>query len=128
MHDCSLDLIAYLFIFIVSSLSEKVPVDLRNILVSEGDCVTLSCNISINKVTQISWTKGRYVFASTSSLKQSYSNFTSDRLKIDVDFTTLNIINVQQEDAAVYICNVTDRHGLKSIMWNLTVSEIPKGR
>ncbi|CAB1432334.1 unnamed protein product [Pleuronectes platessa] len=47
-------------------------------------------------------------------------------VRIDVDFPSkLNISNAQHEDSGLYQCNVTDKKGLHSNKWNLTVAGTP---
>ncbi|XP_026231619.1 uncharacterized protein LOC113172806 [Anabas testudineus] len=104
-----------------------VPVDHRNTLVSRGDSVMLTCNISINNRIQLNWNKDRFYFFYSFTYNLNSSNFTSDRFRIDVNLTTtLNIFNVQHEDAGLYTCTVTDIDGVKTMRWNLTVSESSK--
>ncbi|KAK2839901.1 hypothetical protein Q5P01_013641 [Channa striata] len=97
--------------------------DYRNKQVSSGETITLTCNITDNSPTQIHWSKGNCVFAYSPS-NHTLSNFTSKRLKINPDLpTTLHISDAQHEDAGLYTCKVTGSHGVKTIRWNLTVSE-----
>ncbi|XP_040912318.1 uncharacterized protein LOC121193950 [Toxotes jaculatrix] len=99
----------------------------RNVLVSRGEDVTIICNISENNTTQISWTKGRFLFAYSGLQNLNFSNFTSDRLRIDPSFPLKLIIsNTQLNDAGIYRCNVNGRGGPKTAEWNLTVSEEPE--
>ncbi|XP_028249237.1 zwei Ig domain protein zig-1-like isoform X2 [Parambassis ranga] len=99
----------------------------RTEAVFRGESVTLTCNISMENVTFIKWTRGRPLFTYSMLSNQTFSNFSSDRLKIDVDFpSTLNITNVQLEDAGIYSCEATDRIGTHNVTWNLTVSENPE--
>lgn len=104
-------------------------VDPKIILVSRGDSVVFTCNISKGKVTHINWTKGRFHLAHSISNNQTFSNFTSDRLIIDLNSPSkLNIFNAQHDDAGLYRCCVSDRTGLRTAAWNLTVSEKLEGR
>ncbi|XP_034550144.1 uncharacterized protein LOC117820476 [Notolabrus celidotus] len=97
-----------------------------NMLGYRGDSVTLACNKSEADTTQISWTKGRSLFAYSISLNNTLSNFSSDRVKIDINSPSLLIIiNAQDDDEGLYTCNVTDTDGLLTINWNLTISERP---
>ncbi|XP_037644771.1 uncharacterized protein LOC119499687 isoform X2 [Sebastes umbrosus] len=93
-------------------------------LVSRGDSVIFTCNISRINVTQFSWTKGRSFFIYSYLLNQNFSNFTSHRVRIDVNLPSkLSISNIQYDDAGLYRCNVTDVKLIKTLEWNLTVSE-----
>ncbi|XP_034550143.1 uncharacterized protein LOC117820475 [Notolabrus celidotus] len=97
-----------------------------NMLGYRGDSVTLACNKSEADTTQISWTKGRSLFSYSIPLNTSYSNFSSDRVKIDINSPSLLIIiNAQYDDKGLYTCTVTDTDGLSTINWNLTISERP---
>ncbi|XP_034549365.1 uncharacterized protein LOC117819934 isoform X2 [Notolabrus celidotus] len=99
---------------------------LRNMLGYRGYSVTLVCNNSGANTTQISWTKGKYLFAYSIPLNKTYSNFSSDRVKIDISSPSqLIIINAQDDDEGLYSCNVAHSEGLSTINWNLTVSESP---
>ncbi|KAK2839900.1 hypothetical protein Q5P01_013640 [Channa striata] len=103
--------------------AEEALDDHRNKHVSSGETITLTCNITDNSPTQIHWSKGNCVFVYSPS-NHTLSNFTSKRLKINPDLpTTLHISDAQHEDAGLYTCKVTGRHGVKTIRWNLTVSE-----
>ncbi|XP_005747259.1 uncharacterized protein LOC102202053 [Pundamilia nyererei] len=100
--------------------------DHRAVLVSQGDSVTLTCNISKTNATQISWTNNRSVFHYSSELNRTYSNFSLHRLKINHEFPTkLIIFSAQPEDEGLYTCKLTDKRGVNSITWSLTVSENP---
>ncbi|XP_026231621.1 uncharacterized protein LOC113172807 [Anabas testudineus] len=121
-------LLSVQLLLIVHVHAGKGPDDHRNTLASRGDSVMLTCNISINNEIQINWNKDRFYFTYLFSTNQNVSNLTSDRFRIDVNLTTtLNIFNVQHEDAGLYTCTVTDIDGVKTITWNLTVSESSKG-
>ncbi|KAL3969859.1 deoxyribonuclease-1-like protein [Sarotherodon galilaeus] len=99
----------------------------RAMMVPRGDSVTLTCNISKTNATQISWTNKRSVFQYSIELNRTYSNFSLHRLKINHEFPTkLIIFSSQPEDEGIYTCSITDKSGLHSITWNLTVSESPK--
>ncbi|XP_039455522.1 myosin light chain kinase, smooth muscle-like isoform X2 [Oreochromis aureus] len=101
--------------------------DHRALLVSTGDSVMLTCNISEKTATLITWTNNRSVFQYSIVLNRCYSNFSFHRLKINHEFPTeLIIFSAQPEDEGLYTCSITDRHGINSITWNLTVSENPK--
>ncbi|XP_022596656.1 uncharacterized protein LOC111218572 isoform X1 [Seriola dumerili] len=99
----------------------------RNILVSRGDPVMFTCNVSIINVTQINWTKQRFLFSYSIFKNLTFSNFTSDGLKIDSGFpSTLNIFNAQHDDTGLYRCDVNGVNGTSTATWNLTVSEKPE--
>uniref|UniRef100_A0A3B4YDC1 Ig-like domain-containing protein n=1 Tax=Seriola lalandi dorsalis TaxID=1841481 RepID=A0A3B4YDC1_SERLL len=105
------------------------PDEHRNITVSRGEPVMFTCNLSMITITQITWIKDRFIFSDFISKNQNFSNFTSDRLKIDSGFpSTLNIFNAQHDDAGLYRCNVTGRNGTWTATWNLAVTEKPEGR
>ncbi|XP_026001577.1 uncharacterized protein LOC113008415 [Astatotilapia calliptera] len=96
--------------------------DHRPMLASTGDSVTLTCNISEKNATLITWTNKRSVFHYSIVLNRTHSNF--NRLKINHEFPTkLIIFSAQPEDEGLYTCKITDRSGVNSITWNLTVSE-----
>ncbi|XP_073330169.1 zwei Ig domain protein zig-1-like [Pagrus major] len=103
-------------------------IDHRDILVSRGESVTLTCNTSEEKITQIKWTKDRFIYIYSSSLNKTFSNLTSNRLTIDLNLPAqLNVSNAQHEDAGLYICEVVSGdHGTWTTEWNLTVSEAPE--
>lgn len=101
----------------------------NNILVSTGESVMFICNISKTDTRQINWIKGRFIFAHFVLKNQTFSNFTSHRLRIDVNLTSKLIVSdVQHDDAGLYICDLSDRNGARTTEWNLTVSEKPEGR
>ncbi|XP_056244586.1 uncharacterized protein LOC130177147 [Seriola aureovittata] len=103
------------------------PDEHRNITVSRGDPVMFTCNLSMITITQITWIKDRFLFSDFISKNQNFSNFTSDRLKIDSVFpSTLNISNAQHDDAGLYRCNVTGVNGARTATWNLAVTEKPE--
>ncbi|XP_026001576.1 myosin light chain kinase, smooth muscle [Astatotilapia calliptera] len=107
--------------------AEIVKNDHRAVLVSQGDSVTLTCNISKTNATLITWTNKRSVFHYSIELNRTYSNFSLHRLKINHEFPTkLVIFSAQPEDEGLYTCNITGKRGLHSFTWNLTVSENPK--
>ncbi|XP_054482846.1 uncharacterized protein LOC129115276 [Anoplopoma fimbria] len=107
--------------------AEIDPVEHRNKLVSRGDSVTFTCNISKTNATQIRWTKEGFVFVFTISMNLTFSNFTSERLRIDKNLpSTMNIFKVQHDDAGPYRCYLNDLKGERAIQWNLTVSGEPK--
>ncbi|XP_078118186.1 uncharacterized protein LOC144525338 [Sander vitreus] len=97
----------------------------RNMLVSIGDPVILTCNKSKTNATQITWAKGSSFFSHQVSHNKTVSNFTSH--KIDVNLPSkLNISNVQHDDAGLYRCIIVDQKGSWTIKWNLTVSGEPE--
>ncbi|KAM4731068.1 uncharacterized protein FYW61_009214 isoform 2-T5 [Anableps anableps] len=95
-----------------------------DVLVSRGNSVMLTCKISNENTTLIQWTKDRWHFVYAPSLNQTFSNFSSHRLKIDTNIpTTLNIFSAQHDDAGLYTCIITERKGLNNMTWNLIVAE-----
>uniref|UniRef100_A0A3Q3MGA3 Ig-like domain-containing protein n=1 Tax=Mastacembelus armatus TaxID=205130 RepID=A0A3Q3MGA3_9TELE len=115
----------FIYTVFFSSTLEDLQVDHRNILVSRGDSISLTCNISMKNATQINWTKDKKnIFTSSIKYNQTFSNFTSHRLRIETDSPTqLNISNAQHDDSGLYTCNVIARYGPQDIVWNLTVSQ-----
>ncbi|KAG7215819.1 hypothetical protein INR49_021942 [Caranx melampygus] len=112
-----------------NNFAERQPDEHRNILVSSGDPVMLTCNVPWTNISQINWIKDRFLFAYKFSLNQTQtiSNFSSDRVKIDSGFpSTLNIFNAQHDDTGHYRCQVTGRNGTWTATWNLTLSEKPE--
>ncbi|KAG7999552.1 hypothetical protein GBF38_000555, partial [Nibea albiflora] len=96
-------------------------------MVYRGDSVSFTCNTSKANITQINWTKDRFLFYAVRK-NQTVSNFTSHRLRIDQNFpSVLNVSDAQHEDEGLYKCVVTAISGLRTIQWNLTVSEKPEG-
>ncbi|XP_032386024.1 uncharacterized protein LOC116698296 [Etheostoma spectabile] len=100
-------------------------VEHRNMLVSRGDPVILTCNISTTNATQITWTKGRFVFSYVVFLNLTFSNFTFHNIDVNLP-TKLNISNVQYDDTGLYKCDISDKRGSWTIKWNLTVSREPE--
>ncbi|CAI5655826.1 unnamed protein product [Oreochromis niloticus] len=99
----------------------------RVMLAFRGDPVTLTCNISEKNASQISWTNSRSVFQYSIVLNRTFSNFSSNRLKITPELPTkLIIVSAQPEDEGLYTCSITDLDGVHTITWNLTVSENPE--
>ncbi|XP_007540714.1 uncharacterized protein LOC103129503 isoform X2 [Poecilia formosa] len=95
----------------------------RNMSVSSGDSVVFICNISENATKIISWSNGRYYFSYSISLNQTFSNFSSERVKIDYNIPSkLSISRAQHDDSGLYTCTVTDGEGVRKMPWNLTVS------
>ncbi|KAG7999551.1 hypothetical protein GBF38_000554, partial [Nibea albiflora] len=94
--------------------------------VYRGDSISFDCNTS-NENAHINWTKDGFSFYSVRK-NQTFSNFTSHRLRIDQNFpSVLNVSDAQHEDEGLYTCVVTTISGLRIIQWNLTVSEKPEG-
>ena len=100
-------------------------INCTDIHVSTGDSIMLTCNTSMENATQITWTKsGRTVFVYAVIIKRNSSNFTSDRVKIDLNSPLkLNVFNAQQNDTGLYTCTVSGTFIVKTTGWNLTVSE-----
>ncbi|XP_026001088.1 uncharacterized protein LOC113008125 [Astatotilapia calliptera] len=99
----------------------------RAMMVSRGDSVTLTCNISKTNTTQISWTNNRSVFHYSIELNRTYSNFSLHRLKINHELPTkLIICSAQPEDEGLYKCSIAGNRGVNIITWNLTLSDSPK--
>ncbi|XP_035860509.1 uncharacterized protein LOC116047068 [Sander lucioperca] len=97
-------------------------VEQRNMLVSRGDPVILTCNISTTNATQINWTKDSSFFSHLVLHNKTVSNFTSHKIDINLP-SKLNISNVQHDNAGLYRCDIIDKKGTWTIKWNLTVSE-----
>ncbi|XP_041663780.1 uncharacterized protein LOC121523088 isoform X2 [Cheilinus undulatus] len=96
--------------------------------VYRGDSKTFICNTSRTDTSQVRWTKDNFLFSHLFSKNQTFSNFSSDRVKIEIDSPSKLIIsNVQDDDKGLYICNITERRGPKSYRWNLTVLQKPEG-
>ncbi|KAI3356320.1 hypothetical protein L3Q82_017544 [Scortum barcoo] len=99
-----------------------------DMLVSRRDPVMFTCNISEADTSQIIWTNSKSVLTHSVLKNQTFSNFSSHRLKIDLNLPSkLNIFSAQSDDAGLYRCNVSDKHGTKYAEWNLTVWEKPEG-
>ncbi|XP_008399405.1 uncharacterized protein LOC103459536 [Poecilia reticulata] len=95
----------------------------RNMLVSSGDPVVFLCNIQENATTIINWNNDRCYFSYSTSKNQTFSNFSSERVKIDINMPSkLSIFRAQHDDSGLYTCIVTDRGGFRNMVWNLTVS------
>ncbi|RVE57869.1 hypothetical protein OJAV_G00203730 [Oryzias javanicus] len=96
----------------------------RNLKVSRGDSVTLTCNMSVVNASEIKWIKGDLSFHHSIVLNATVSNFSSSKISIETDLPTkLKILNFQDEDEGFYNCTVTDRMGINTIIWNLTLFE-----
>ncbi|XP_047457022.1 uncharacterized protein LOC125017653 [Mugil cephalus] len=93
----------------------------RDMLVSRGDSVTFHCNVSRENASEMTWNFKRFIYKHSILINQTFSNVSSDRLRIDP--LKLNIFSAQPEDAGLYSCSATDRRGLNCVSWNLTVSE-----
>lgn len=88
----------------------------------------MSCNKSKGNLIQVTWTKGRYKYIHD-RLYNITSNFTLHRFNIHTNFTsTLTIIKAETEDAGLYKCSLIGTRGTEDLMWNLTVTEDPKGK
>ncbi|CAI5655835.1 unnamed protein product [Oreochromis niloticus] len=99
----------------------------RGVMVITGDSVTLTCNISEENATQISWTNGRSLFQHSIVLNRTFSNFSFYKLKINHQLPPeITVFSAQPVDEGLYTCSITGKDGLHSITWNLTVSEKPK--
>ncbi|KAL3969863.1 large subunit ribosomal protein L32e [Sarotherodon galilaeus] len=99
----------------------------RGVMVITGDSVTLTCNISEENATQISWTNGRSLFQHSIVLNRTFSNFSFYKLKINHQLPPeITVFSAQPEDEGLYTCSITGKDGLHSITWNLTVSGKPK--
>ncbi|XP_037644769.1 uncharacterized protein LOC119499686 [Sebastes umbrosus] len=113
-------------LLIMCQLSAEI-IAVEHKLVSRGDSVIFTCNISRINVTQFSWTKGRLFFINSYQRNQNFSNFTSHRVRIDVNLPSkLSISNIQYDDAGLYRCTVTAIKLIKTLEWNLTVSWEPE--
>ncbi|XP_031697011.1 uncharacterized protein LOC116379213 [Anarrhichthys ocellatus] len=103
--------------------AEIDPVEHRDELVSRGDSVIFTCNISETNVTQIKWTRGRSVFVFSILLNNTFSNFTSHKITIDKSLPSkMNIANVQHDDAGTYRCFLNGIERTRAIEWNLNVT------
>ncbi|XP_043986927.1 myelin protein zero-like protein 2 isoform X2 [Gambusia affinis] len=91
--------------------------------VSSGDPVMFICNISENATTLVKWNYGRSYFAYSTALNRTFSNFSSERVKIDSNIPSkLSIFKAQHDDSGLYTCSVTDGGGFRNMAWNLVVS------
>ncbi|KAG7503597.1 hypothetical protein JOB18_041624 [Solea senegalensis] len=92
--------------------------------VVRGDPVIFNCNISAGNLTQITWTKGKFLFAHRILVNSTFSNFTYQNVAIDpCCLSNLTILNAQHEDTGLYKCVMTYKHGITTTTWNLTVLE-----
>ena len=124
-YNISLILIDWLF----PSLLGHCLVHHWDILVSRGESVTLTCNTSEEKITQVHWTNDRFSFIHSILLNKTFSNLTSHRLTIDGNLSlNLNVFNATHEDAGLYTCTVSGDRGTWTTEWNMTVSEAPEGK
>uniref|UniRef100_A0A3B5MVS5 Ig-like domain-containing protein n=1 Tax=Xiphophorus couchianus TaxID=32473 RepID=A0A3B5MVS5_9TELE len=113
-----------LLIFFSPSMSATATADHYDVSVSRGSSVMLTCNISEENTTMIKWTKDRWYFAYSSSSNQTFSNFSSHRLRIDTNIpSTLSIDNAQNDDAGLYSCNINGNRGFNYMTWTVTVLE-----
>ncbi|XP_039455504.1 uncharacterized protein LOC116316149 isoform X1 [Oreochromis aureus] len=127
INQAALLFVQLLVVWHVFAAIEIAKDDHRTVLVSRGDSVTLTCNISKTNATLITWTNNRSVFQYSIELNRTYSNFSLHRLKINHEFPTkLIIFSGQPEDEGLYTCSITKRRGVNSITWSLTVSENPE--
>uniref|UniRef100_UPI0037E74017 uncharacterized protein isoform X1 n=1 Tax=Semicossyphus pulcher TaxID=241346 RepID=UPI0037E74017 len=127
LNPAALLFIQLLFTCQVFAVVGNLTVDDSHKLASLGASVMFTCNKSTTNLTQIHWSKDRFRFTHSISRNETFSNFTSDRFRIDVNLpSTLNIFNAQHDDAGVYTCALADSSGLWTIKWNLTVSEKPE--
>ncbi len=82
----------------------------------------------MENVLQFHWTTDSYLFIYSVEVNQTFSNFSSDRLRIEQSLPSeLNIFNAQLEDTGLYTCSASGA-GTVIIKWNLTVSETLEGR
>ncbi|XP_034418053.1 uncharacterized protein LOC117750793 isoform X2 [Cyclopterus lumpus] len=117
----SIQLLTVCQVFAVSEIED------RNELVSRGDSVVFTCNISETNVTQLIWTKDRFLYAFLFLKNMSISNFTSRRLRIDNNLPSRMIIsNVQHDDAGTYRCCLIAVNSIRNIEWDLKVSGEPE--
>ena len=94
-----------------------------DILVSRGESVTLTCNTSEEKITQVHWTNDRFSFIHSILLDKTFSNLTSNRVTIDGNLSlNLNVFNATHEDSGLYTCTVSGGRGTWTMEWNMTVS------
>ncbi|XP_037832212.1 uncharacterized protein LOC108232409 isoform X2 [Kryptolebias marmoratus] len=106
-----------------SSLSVHLIPVYREVLVSRGEPVQLTYNISKTNLAMIQWKHGRSLFSYSISLNKTFSNFTPSRLiTVSDTLTTLRILNVQHDDTGLYRCEITESQGLHIITWNLTIT------
>nr|XP_029131752.1 uncharacterized protein LOC109976608 isoform X2 [Labrus bergylta] len=85
--------------------------------VSRGGSVIFTCNTSRENTKQINWSKGRFLFSHLMKGNETVSNFTSDRLTIDLS-SKLIISNAQEDDEGLYTCHLTESSGSKTYRWN----------
>ncbi|KAL4601671.1 hypothetical protein GN956_G25670 [Arapaima gigas] len=104
--------------------SHKPPINSHvNLSVSLEQKVELFCNVSLNNTTQLTWRKdGRVIFSFTKQTKETFKNFTSDRMRIDLeDPTTLWISAVQMSDVGIYLCSSNTLWGSRKMKWTLNI-------
>ncbi|MFT7799926.1 uncharacterized protein LOC110502118 [Arapaima gigas] len=94
-----------------------------NLSVSLQQKVELFCNVSLNNTTQLTWKKdGRVIFSFTKQSKETFKNFSSDRMRIDLeDPTTLWISAVQMSDVGTYLCSSNTLRGSCKMEWTLNI-------
>ena len=69
----------------------------KNEIVNEGNNVTFHCNATSNPSPTLSWTKDG------NAINQSSNN-----IVLSQDSQILNVINVERNDAGIYVCNATN--------------------
>ncbi|XP_054888428.1 uncharacterized protein LOC129361543 isoform X2 [Poeciliopsis prolifica] len=102
--------------------------DHYDVSVSRGDPVVLTCEIFNENTTVLKWTKDRWYFIHSISNNQTFSNFSSHRLRIDTNKpSTLSIDNTHHDDAGFYSCHISGKKGLYNMSWTVTVLENQNG-
>ncbi|XP_055009848.1 uncharacterized protein LOC129408950 isoform X2 [Boleophthalmus pectinirostris] len=92
-----------------------------SIMASRGDRVNLTCSTPNIRITQVNWSRGKYHYAFNDN--KTSSNF-SDTFVIDPKFPpSLSILDFQQNDTGIYKCVVTNKKGLETTIWNVTLTE-----
>ncbi|CAB1347262.1 unnamed protein product, partial [Coregonus sp. 'balchen'] len=78
----------------------------------------------MNTTKQVVWRKDTILILSRSKGKKTLRNFTSGRMRADSLIPTELIISiVEVTDAGTYSCTVSDRMGVKTMEWNLTITD-----
>ncbi|XP_029518490.1 uncharacterized protein LOC115131005 isoform X1 [Oncorhynchus nerka] len=92
---------------------------------SLGEDVYLVCNESMTNTTnQVIWRKDTVLILSHSKGKITHRNFTSGRMSADsLTPTELIISIVELTDTGTYNCTVTGGRGVKTMEWNLTITD-----
>ncbi|XP_023192281.1 uncharacterized protein LOC111609240 [Xiphophorus maculatus] len=94
----------------------------KNMSVSCGDPVMFICNISDNATTLIEWNNDQLRFAYSTSLNQTSSNFSSERVEIDCNISsTLSIFKARHNDSGLCTCTVSDGGDIQNMTCNLNV-------